>query len=79
MVNVKIISDNFMMGQTKIPKNKIVPMAPVVARFVVSEGTGQIVDAPDLDELLGTDKPAPKKKAPPKKKATYKTRDVKAN
>ncbi len=84
MINVKITADNFMIGQTKIPKGSIYPCLPVVARYIAGEGTGEIMDpvesvkpiseASTLDDILDDTKP----KVAPKPKRKYKTRDMKA-
>lgn len=70
MVKVRITSGNFVLGINTVPKGTIIELAPPVARYVIKNGEGEYVDG---------DKPkAPPKKKSAKKKATYKTRDLKA-
>lgn len=64
MVKIEITADNFMIGMKKISKGSVIELAPPIARYIVKSGEGKIVG-----ETV-------KKKAV--KKATYKTRVMKA-
>ena len=70
MIKVEITKDNFMNGRTRVPKGTIIEVAPPIARYIVRNNEGKIVGE------VETPKAPPKKKAT--KKATYKTRDMKA-
>lgn len=63
MIKVEITKEGFVNGYTRVPKGEIIEVAPPIARYIVKNGEGKIVE---------------EKKAPPKKKGTYKTRVVKA-
>ena len=67
LVKVEITKDGFMLGRTKIPVGDTINVAPPIARYIERNNEGKIV---------GEVKPVVKKKAV--KKATYKTRDMKA-
>lgn len=92
LTDVKITSDNFMVGQTKITKGSIYPCLPVVARYIVGQGNGVVIPKPktiskakpktkpkdtNLDDILGLDEVEKPVKKVPKKKGAYKTRVVK--
>ena len=64
MVKVEITTDNFMIGMKNIAKGSVIEVAPPIARYVAKSGQGKIIG-----EVV-------KKKAV--KKATYKTRVMKA-
>jgi len=69
MIKVKITKDGFVNGRTRVPKGDIIEVVPPIARYIVKNGEGEIV---------GETKPPVKKKETVKKKAVYKTRDMKA-
>ena len=67
MIKVEITKDNFMNGMKAVAKGTVIEVAPPIARYIVRNNEGKIVE--EVKE------PAKKKVA---KKATYKTRDMKA-
>ena len=69
MIKVRITKDGFVNGLARVPKGDIIEVVPPIARYIVKNGEGEIV---------GEVKPPPKKKATVKKKASYQTRDMKA-
>ena len=72
MIKVKITKDGFVNGHTRVPKGDVIEVVPPIARYIVRNGEGEIVG--EVAEV----KEPPKKKATVKKKAVYKTRDMKA-
>lgn len=87
MQRVQILTTDFMMGLMPVRQNEVVLTSNLVADGLVDRNigiirpdavVGQIYgESDDLDDLLGLNE-APKKKAPARKKGTYKTRVVKA-
>ena len=70
MIKVRITKDGFVNGMARVPKGNIIEVVPPIARYIVRNCEGEIVE--DIIE----DKPPAKKAV--KKKAVYKTRDMKA-
>lgn len=68
MIKVEVTVENFVNGRTRVAKGEVIEVAPPIARYIVRNNEGKIVGKT----------PAPKK-PPAKKKATYKTRDMKAD
>ena len=68
MVKVEITKDGFMNGRNRLSVGDVIEVAPPIARYIVRNNEGKIIGE--------VEKP---KKPAPKKKATYKTRDMKAD
>ena len=65
MIKVEITKDGFYYGRTKIPKGDVLEVAAPIARYIVKNNEGKIVGEVAKKKVV-------------KKKATYKTRDMKA-
>lgn len=71
LVKVKITSDSFIFGTHKMPRGSILEVVPPIARVIEKNGEGVIVKEDPIKEVKT-------KPTPPKKKSTYKRRDVRA-
>lgn len=72
MIRVEITKEGFMNGRNRVHKGEIIEVAPPIARYIVRNDEGKIVE-----EVTIVEEVIPKKKVV-KKKSTYKTRDMKA-